>query len=47
MNYMLTPFIDSFRIIFAIILAAVIERGMRYYQDYSSISTTNNNKTRG
>ena len=44
---MLKPFVSSFRIEFAIILAATIAIGMSYYQDCSSSSTTNNNKTRG
>ena len=44
---MLIPFISSFRIEFAIILAATIATGMSYYQYWSSSFSTNNNKQRG
>ena len=44
---MLTSFISSFRIEFAIILAAAIATSMSYYQDCSSSLTINNNKERG
>ena len=44
---MLTPFISSFRIEFTIMFAPTIATGMSYYQDFSSSSSTNNNKARG
>ena len=44
---MLTQFVSSFRIEFAMILAATIATGMSYYQEFSSSSNTNNNKPRG
>ena len=44
---MLTPFISSFRIEFAIIFTATIAIGMSYYQASSSSSRTNNNTARG
>ena len=44
---MLTPFILSFRIVFAIILAATIVICMNYYQNYSHSLSTNNNIERG
>ena len=47
MYSILTPLIYSFRIEFTIIFAVTIVTGMSYYQDCSSISNKNNNKTRG
>ena len=44
---MLTPFISSFRIESTIIFAATIVTGMSYWNDCSSSSRSNNNKTRG
>ena len=43
---MLTPFISSFRIKFAIIFVATIATCMIYYRDCSSSLSTHNNKAR-